>query len=430
MGAEPRHRSPSSKYKNFCQDVAVSPLVCLTTFLNSLVFVHGLREAGLNAWTDADTGSLWMRDLFPHTKYGARNLICEYDATRLVAPGGPAASGIYDEASDLVHYLSAIRTDAELRPIVFICHEIGGLIVKRALAFSQSRRDAKLGHIRSIYVSTYGVIFMATPHRGFSKDVLLLWNQEQNYSPNQFMLSLLYDSEALQEITDQFAPLIRQFAIYNLWERKQTKLGEIYTYVVDQASAAPSWEDVDQCGMDATHSEMAKFSSRKSPGYRLVIAALEKYIKSAIRKIPSRWEQDCDILQREREHNAVSLLATGFAPYRPPSPILFTMMEPARDSSSSLSKYTAVNSSDSISVISIPSKEPPPPRRNVHYCVQGRRSEPYFIGRQQQADHLQLQFGATDSEDCKEPKVFVIYGLPGSGKSQFCLKYIENRRNK
>ncbi|TWU71008.1 hypothetical protein ED733_002087 [Metarhizium rileyi] len=340
----------------------------LPAFAIDLVFVHGLREAGLKAWTDADTGALWMRDLFPHKKYGARNLICEYDATRLVTPGGPSTSGIYDEASELIHHLSAMRTDAESRPIVFICHEIGGLIVKRALAFSQSRRDAKLAHIRSIHVSTYGVIFMATPHRGFSKDALLLWNQEHNYSPNQFMLSLLYDSEALQEIADQFATLVRRLAIYNLWERKKTKLGEVHTYIVDQASAAPSWEDVDQCGIDATHSEMTKFSSRKSPGYRLVIAALER--------------------------------------------------------------YTTVDGRDSVSVVSTPSREPHPLRTNVHYCVQGRRSEPYYIGRQQQADHLELRLGATDSDDCQGPKVFVIHGLPGSGKSQFCLKYIEKVRNR
>jgi hypothetical protein len=363
-------------------------------------------------------------------KYGARNLICEYDATRLMAPGGPAASGIYEEASALVHHLSSVRTEAELRPIVFICHEIGGLIVKRALAFSQARKTAKLGHIRSIYLSTYGIIFLATPHMGFSKDVLLLWNQEQSYSPSQFMLSLLYDSDALQEIADQFAPLIKQFAIYNLWERKETKFGETEAYVVDQASAAPSWEDVDQCGIDATHSEMAKFSSWKSPGYRLVLAALKKYIKSAIRTIPNRWEQDCDILQREREHDAVGLLAEGFALHRSPSPMSFNVTELARDSPSSLLKYTSVNSSGPSSDLSTPPKESAPPRRNVHYCVQSRRSEPYFIGRQQQADQLQEQFGATGSAvECKEPKVFVIYGLPGSGKSQFCLKYIENRRD-
>lgn len=39
-----------------------------------------------------------MRHLF-HTKYGASNLICDYDAAKLMAPTGPAASDLCEEVS-------------------------------------------------------------------------------------------------------------------------------------------------------------------------------------------------------------------------------------------------------------------------------------------------------------------------------------------
>ncbi|KAK8058354.1 hypothetical protein PG994_008802 [Apiospora phragmitis] len=58
---------------------------------------------------------------------------------------------------------------------------------------------------------------------------------------------------------------------------------------------------------------------------------------------------------------------------------------------------------------------------NVHYLV--RRRSDFFVGRQEAAADLRRRFG---SEICKKPKIFVIYGFPGSGKTQFCLKYLED----
>lgn len=116
-----------------------------------------------------------MRDLFLHAKYQARNLVYEYDAEGLSTPGALAANGLYDEAVSLVNHLESERglTNAEERPIIFAFHEFGGILVKRALAFSRSKGGANVEHLRSIYRSTYGIVFMATPHHGFTKDSLL-----------------------------------------------------------------------------------------------------------------------------------------------------------------------------------------------------------------------------------------------------------------
>jgi hypothetical protein len=334
-----------------------------------------------------------------------------------MAPGGPAANGIYDEAVTLVMELVADRQlkKAERRPIIFICHGFGGLLVKRALAFSNSRNAAKVEHSRSIIRSTVALLFMATPHHGVTKESLLFMHSAKHPGPSQFMLSLLEGSETLQEISDQFAPLLKLFSIYNFWEQIETDLGDSRTFIVDRTSAAPpSWSDVDKCGINTTHSGIIKFRNKGSPGYSLMLAALDKYIDTAAYVIGRRWQQDSEILQKERVHEVESLQANLQAGTSIPPPAISPMssvhiQEPTQPPSRSDTQ----------------SSGPSTPCINVHYLVR-RRSE-YFVGRQNQADSLKLRFGI---EVARRPKVFVIYGLPGSGKTQFCLKYLEDNRHR
>ncbi|RYC58182.1 hypothetical protein CHU98_g8032, partial [Xylaria longipes] len=228
----------------------------------------------------------------------------------LVAPGGPDVNGVFDEAVSLVNHLIASRElqQAERRPIIFVCHEFGGVLVKRALAYSHSRKDFRVEHIRSIFRSTIAILFMATPHQGFRKDAILYANRSRHPEPSNFMLSLLEGSETLQEITDQFAPIMKHFFVYNFWEQLRTTIGKRKIYIVERASASPSWNEVDQCGISATHSGMVKFSGSVSPGYKLVLAALDKYIRSASTTVARRWEHDFEIIRRERQNEIENLL--------------------------------------------------------------------------------------------------------------------------
>ena len=105
--------------------------------------MHGLYETGTKDWIAEATDTVWLRDLFPHRVYKARILSYEYDAETLATPGC-SATGIYDESVHLVRELIADRViqKAYRRPIIFICHGFGGILVKRALAYSNSRRSA------------------------------------------------------------------------------------------------------------------------------------------------------------------------------------------------------------------------------------------------------------------------------------------------
>jgi hypothetical protein len=49
------------------------------------------------------------------------------------------------------------------RPILFVVHSMGGLVVEEGLTLS---RDSSEPHVENVYKATFGVAFLGTPHRG------------------------------------------------------------------------------------------------------------------------------------------------------------------------------------------------------------------------------------------------------------------------
>jgi hypothetical protein len=84
------------------------------------------------------------------------------------------------------------------------------------------------------------VLFLGTPHNGSSKAQLAgigrrlldtmvpskVWDTD-----GQLVDALKEGSETLQNITDQFTPLMKRFHIYFFWEQEKTDLGTTKGYV-------------------------------------------------------------------------------------------------------------------------------------------------------------------------------------------------------
>ncbi|KAK7954485.1 hypothetical protein PG988_015179 [Apiospora saccharicola] len=210
----------------------------------------------------------------------------------------------------------------------------------------------------------------------------------------------------LQEITNQFAPYVNKFLISTFWETTATRFDKGQAVIIHRDSAAPpGWADVEQCGIYGTHSSIAKYTGIRSPGYRLILAALDRSISVAAESISRRWRQETDT-QLQQLKSKISYLQADL-----------------QDSTKHLSPPglgdTVCNEDNSADRVA--ATEPLPPSIHVNYLVP-RRSD-FFVGRKEAGRGLRKIF---DDEPSKTPKVFVIYGLPGPGKTQFCLKYIED----
>ena len=100
-----------------------------------------------------------------------------------------------------------------------------------------------MAHYYSIYVSTYATLFLGTPHNGSSKSQLAgierklldtlvpskVWDTD-----GQLVDALKEGSETLQNITDQFTPLMKRFRVYFFWEQEKTDLKTARDYVCSQ----------------------------------------------------------------------------------------------------------------------------------------------------------------------------------------------------
>jgi protein SERAC1 len=125
------------------------------------------------------------------------------------------------------------------------------------------------------------------------------------------------DSEILQNITDQFAPLMANFRIFFFWEQNKTDLKYTKDYIVDEASAAPILDNTERCGIAADHRGMCKFAKNSSQGFRTVVAALRRYVQEAPQLIQGRKIKATQMLKEKRQDEAMEIL--GGIPISPPS---------------------------------------------------------------------------------------------------------------
>jgi hypothetical protein len=122
---------------------------------------------------------------------------------------------VYDISWDLLVALESERRTEPSRPVLFVVHSLGGIIVKEMLRRS---RGCHMGqtHLRDIFNSTIGIIFFGTPHagadpRGFLHRIAERAIKAAGFSVNEQIVSaLLPSSERLRELRDEFGPMAQE----------------------------------------------------------------------------------------------------------------------------------------------------------------------------------------------------------------------------
>lgn len=77
-----------------------------------------------------------------------------------------STNGQHSHAENLLNELVHVRNDCADRPIVFVCHSMGGLVCIRSILRSESATLRADEHLRQISQATRGIIFLGTPHLG------------------------------------------------------------------------------------------------------------------------------------------------------------------------------------------------------------------------------------------------------------------------
>ena len=191
-----------------------------------MVAIYGLQGHAYKTW-EHENGSLWLRDFLPADVPFARIFAFGYESA--VAFSNSVAK-LEGKAHDLLSRLSAERKSdgaaKDERPIVFICHSLGSIILKKALILAHERSSDL--DLQDFLISTEGVAFLGVPHAGSSSASCadfaanVLKTASLGRSTNTALVSdLRKDSGTLSNITTDSVDRLRDLKIYTLFERKR-----------------------------------------------------------------------------------------------------------------------------------------------------------------------------------------------------------------
>ncbi len=276
------------------------------------MFVHGFTGDPLDTWTlnnKKGPSIYWPRDLASKTISDSRILTYGYDTKiRHVARGPVSKKTVYDHAWDLLCSLEARRRNPSerRRPILFIAHSLGGIIVKEALRRSQ-RCTLTQAHLRGVFEAVVGVLFFGTPHRGADPrnpfhHFLSATAQALGAQVNHLIVNaLMPESERLAELRDEFAAMYheRKWRIFSFQEEYGLS-GLIGTKVVDDQSSCLDDPIVEiRQHISSNHMDMCRFSGLEDPEYSKVAAAMTLIVETVgdgagtvtVHSTPTRAEQ-------------------------------------------------------------------------------------------------------------------------------------------
>ncbi|GKT97908.1 and nb-arc protein [Fusarium langsethiae] len=201
-----------------------------------IVLVHGLNGEPDRTWT-AKGGTFWPLDLLPVALKGAHASILVYGYNADVYSKGydrtTSNHFINQHAEDLVTNLMLHRRSqgTSKNPIIWVCHSLGGILVKRALLYSHDVRETHLEDLGSIYVSTFGLIFLATPHVGSDAATwgVIIQAMANALIPKRFfdsepvlLKTLRKDNETLANINSHFLDIYQRFEVHMVRENQKT----------------------------------------------------------------------------------------------------------------------------------------------------------------------------------------------------------------
>ena len=228
-----------------------------------LVFVHGLDGHPFATWNfDSDRSwAGWLAEDRPDLNIWT----VEYEIRASAWAGG--ALPLTDRAINVLATLDS--TGIGSRPLCFVTHSMGGLLVKQLLrhALDFAREYERIAR------HTRGVVFLATPHAGSDAAVLA-----------SYLRFFIRPTRAIKEL-EAHAPALREL---NLWYRNNATARGIASRVfwetrathgvavVNATSADPGIPGVTPIPVDADHVAICKPASRTEVQYTQLLKFVDE----------------------------------------------------------------------------------------------------------------------------------------------------------
>lgn len=173
------------------------------------------------------------------------------------------------------------RDIGDEKPIVFVAHSLGGIIVKDAMHRSEKCRER-----------TKLIVFLGTPHRGSTyaswgqivSNLARLAFQDSNKT---ILETLEVNSEVLDNIHENFKNIVFKggIKIHSFQEAQgiagmkglDKKVVDDFSSKLDLPTALETVESI-----DANHMQMARYYSKNDQGYRAISGVLKSFVRQEL----------------------------------------------------------------------------------------------------------------------------------------------------
>ncbi|KAH6623321.1 ankyrin repeat protein [Chaetomium tenue] len=267
-----------------------------------IVTIHGLNGHCSRTWIDETTGFNWPLDAILRAIPKARVMAFSYNSA---VQFSKSTSDFFTFADQLLECLLTERSSAaeSRRPLVFVCHSLGGLVFKQAVIRShESQRYA------SISAATIGVMFFGTPHQGssFASWGTLLGNLLKAASlgsntNTQLTKDLEPGSGVLELMSRTFLEHAENLNICTMYETQ--KMDFLSALVVDKKSACLGLQDEVSIPLNGNHRTICRFTGLDDKSLRLVLNNLSSLVTPKLQPSPMRLYRGGRAAAKEQEEN-------------------------------------------------------------------------------------------------------------------------------
>ncbi|KPM38862.1 hypothetical protein AK830_g7714 [Neonectria ditissima] len=259
-----------------------------------VVAVHGIGASPNTTWTHKETNVNWLSNdtMLPAALPNARIMAFGYNS--LWFGEHAVRQTVEGIATALLVELSDMRIGFPRRPVIFIGHCFGGLVIQQAYTMAALHTTDWPNMDNCIT----GIVFLGTPHQGIA-DNSNLSTQGKIYAAiaqanlqiqADALKSMTHHQEVLVNTVHNFARKVStsvpRTQLYCFYEQKTSKVGRIAgldispEFIVDEVSS--SLPGSSKQGLDLDHFHMNKYLDSEDSSYKRVKAQILKMSKQAV----------------------------------------------------------------------------------------------------------------------------------------------------
>ncbi|UKZ80293.1 hypothetical protein TrVFT333_008050 [Trichoderma virens FT-333] len=230
--------------------------------------IHGLGSNPETAWAYQrnDSRVYWLRDFLPKAR-GLSDIRVVMVNHQTHWDSNTAYLGFHDHASELLEEIQNLHRANPERPIIFIAHSFGGILLKKALLLAKGRSE-------DVAAMTKGVMFLGVPHLGSSSELLELLMMD-----GPALLDL--ESEFYDAYVDRYRFRGFQPFICDFYEMRPERIGKLVLgSMVGKSNRQPRHGLVKY--LDTDHRGLNKFQSHDDPNFQTFVTVLRWVLDYAL----------------------------------------------------------------------------------------------------------------------------------------------------